>query len=99
MSSSTAQVRTGRCMRWGSVLGYRCPFGSLDGIRLARAFGNLHTVSVSAHGGLLALGTTVQKGQAILVENRNTWDEREFRVVYVTRPQDGKCRVGIEFVH
>ena len=54
---------------------------------------------MSAHGGLLALGATVQKGQVILVENRSTKEEQEFRVVYVKGPQDGKWRVGIEFAH
>lgn len=58
-----------------------------------------HTVSVSAHGGLLALGAPVQKGQTILIENRNTREEQEFRVVHVARRQDGKWRVGIEFAH
>jgi len=56
-------------------------------------------LSVNADGGLLALADRIQKGQAILIENRNTREEQEFRVVHVGQLQDGKWTVGIEFVH
>lgn len=56
-------------------------------------------ISVNAHGGLIALAANVQEGQTILVVNRNTREEQECRVVYLGSLQDGKWRVGVEFVH
>jgi hypothetical protein len=55
------------------------------------------TLSLSAHGGLLALAANVQKEQTILVENKTTRKEQECRVAYVGPPQNGKCPVGFEF--
>lgn len=55
------------------------------------------TLSVSAHGGLLALAATIEKGQTLLVENKNTRKEQECRVVYVGPAQNGKWPVGVEF--
>jgi hypothetical protein len=55
------------------------------------------TLSVSAHGGLLALAATVEKGQTLLVENKNTRKKQECRVVYVGPTHNGKWSVGIEF--
>ena len=56
-------------------------------------------LSVNAHGGLIALAAAVEKGQTILIENRNTREEREFRVVDVSSARDGKWHVGIEFAN
>jgi hypothetical protein len=56
-------------------------------------------LSVNAHGGLIALTTSVEKGQTILVENSNTREEREFQVVDVSPARDGKWHVGIEFAN
>ena len=53
--------------------------------------------SINAYGGLLALAARVQKGQIILIGNRNTREEQEFRVVHVGPARDGKWAVGIEF--
>ena len=56
------------------------------------------TLSLSAHGGLLALAANVQKEQTILVENRNTRKEQECRVAYIGPSQNGKYLVGFEFI-
>jgi hypothetical protein len=56
-------------------------------------------LSVNAHGGLIVLAAAVEKGQTILIENRNTREEREFRVVDVSSARDGKWHVGIEFAN
>jgi hypothetical protein len=56
-------------------------------------------LSVNAYGGSLALAARVQKGQTILLENRNSREAQEFRVAHVGQLQDGKWTVGIEFVH
>lgn len=55
------------------------------------------TLSVNAHGGLLALAATVERGQTILVENKNTRKEEECRVIDVRFAPNGKWAVGIEF--
>ena len=56
-------------------------------------------LSVSAHGGLLALAANVDKGQPILILNRQSNEEQQFRVVYVARGQGGKWKVGVELIH
>jgi hypothetical protein len=56
-----------------------------------------HSLAVSLHGGLLALSTTVEKGQILLVENRATRKQQECRVVYVGPLQSGRWPVGVEF--
>ncbi|HXJ16279.1 MAG TPA: hypothetical protein VNM68_03680 [Candidatus Polarisedimenticolia bacterium] len=56
-------------------------------------------LSVNAYGGSLALAARLQKGQTILLENRNSREAQEFRVVHVGQLRDGKWTLGIEFVH
>jgi len=56
-------------------------------------------LSVNANGGLLALAASVRPDQTILVENRKTREEQEFRVIQVGKLQEGKWSVGITFVH
>lgn len=55
------------------------------------------TLSVNANGALLELATAVQEGKSIFVENKNTLQEQECRVVYVGLPHNGKWQVGIAF--
>jgi hypothetical protein len=57
-----------------------------------------HMLSVSAHGGALALAARVEKGQRILVVNKITGEEQECRVVHVGSLQQGKWTVGIELM-
>lgn len=54
-------------------------------------------LSVSAHGGSLALAARVEKGQTILVVNKSSGEERECRVAHVGSLQCSKWTVGIEF--
>jgi hypothetical protein len=55
------------------------------------------TLSVNAQGGLLGLAATVEKGQTLVVENKNTRKEQECRVAYIGPTKNGKWSVGIEF--
>jgi hypothetical protein len=55
--------------------------------------------SLNANGALLILAAGVQTGQTLLVENKNTRQEQECRVVGVRPEQDGKWSVGVAFVH
>ncbi len=57
-----------------------------------------NTLSVNAHGGLLALTAMVQPGQTILLVNNNTQEEQQCRVVYVDREDDGQRKVGFELM-
>jgi hypothetical protein len=56
-------------------------------------------LSVNAHGGMLALAAVVNEGQAVLVQNRATGQERECRVTHLRLASDGKWEVGIAFMH
>ncbi len=56
------------------------------------------TLSVSAHGGMLALAAPVLVGQTILAVNEATGEEQEARVVYVEASVRGKAEVGIAFL-
>ncbi|MDP9146551.1 MAG: hypothetical protein M3N22_02750 [Acidobacteriota bacterium] len=58
---------------------------------------NSFSLSVSAHGVLLALKTPVTIGQHVLLLNRNNWDECEGHVAYIGQPHAGLTRVGIQF--
>jgi hypothetical protein len=56
------------------------------------------TVSVSPHGALLRLETTVIKGQTILLRDPSTNEALECSVVYLGNMQDGRREVGVSFV-
>ncbi len=55
------------------------------------------TLSVSAHGGMLALTAAVQSGQTILLVNEASREEQECHVVYVGSRKRGKAEVGLAF--
>jgi predicted CDP-diglyceride synthetase/phosphatidate cytidylyltransferase len=55
------------------------------------------TNAVSVHGGLLALDAKVKQGQAVLLVNAITEEERECHVVYVESKLWGKRKIGLEF--
>ena len=57
------------------------------------------TISVSAHGGAVALAARVREGQRLLVVNTRTREEQECRVAHVGPVKNGKWTVGIEFAH
>jgi hypothetical protein len=56
------------------------------------------TVTVSAHGALVMLGTKVALGQKLTLLNPKTWDEREGRVSFMGREHAGLAQVAIEFL-
>jgi len=56
------------------------------------------TLSVSAHGALVAMGTTVTLGQALFVRNPQTQEEAGAWVTRFGPPRGGMAQVGIEFV-
>ncbi len=55
------------------------------------------TVTVSAHGALLMLATSVALGQKIVVVNQINRDEREGRVAYRGPLHAGLSQVAVEF--
>jgi hypothetical protein len=55
------------------------------------------TVTVSAHGALLMLQTSVALGQRLIVLNPKNWDEQEARVAYKGAVYAGLAQVAIEF--
>ena len=56
------------------------------------------TVSVSPHGALLRIETTVVKGQIILLRDPATNEALECSVVYLGNARDGRREVGVSFV-
>jgi hypothetical protein len=100
MSALGPQLKWGRRLRRSKRLGlavHVCVYGQDAFRERFREFTRM--LSVNAHGGLIALAAAVEKGQTILVENRNTREEREFRVVDVGSARNGKWHVGIEFAN
>lgn len=100
MSALGPPLKWGRRLRRSKRLGLAvrvCVYGQDAFRERFREFTRM--LSVNAHGGLIALAAPVEKGQTMLVENRNTREEREFRVVDVSPARDGKWHVGIEFAN
>lgn len=54
-------------------------------------------LSVNAHGGLMVLKGSVQKGQTLRLVNRRTAEQQDCRVANVSAAPGGKRSVGIEF--
>ena len=57
------------------------------------------TLSVSAHGALVALTTTVTLGQALFLRNPQTQEEVGGWVTRFGPPRGGLAQIGIELVH
>jgi len=57
-----------------------------------------HTLSVSRCGGLIALSSSVNHGQNLLLTHTISRVSTECRVVYLGPPHQDKQQVGIEFV-
>jgi len=57
-----------------------------------------HTLSVSRHGGLIALRASVNWGQSLLLTDPFSRVSQECRVVYLGPEQQEKRQVGVEFL-
>lgn len=55
------------------------------------------TVSINAHGALIALTTHVRLGQKLLLISPKTWNKREGRVVRLSAAQGEWTEVAVEF--
>ncbi len=58
---------------------------------------NTETLVVSAHGALMALTDMVAPRQSLLVQNAESGEQLECRVVYVKRERAGPPKVAVEF--
>ena len=56
-----------------------------------------YAVSVNLHGGLIALGASVNRGQTLLISTTATHEAKEARVIHLGPMQQGKRLIGIEF--
>jgi hypothetical protein len=56
------------------------------------------TLVVNAHGALLTLAASVQKGQTLHMKNKATGEEQACRVAYAGTQSDGVAQVGLEFI-
>ncbi|HUC52659.1 MAG TPA: hypothetical protein VMR90_01345 [Candidatus Cybelea sp.] len=55
------------------------------------------TLVVNAHGALMALAETVTPEQKLLMQNTNTGEQEECRVVYIEKELTGPTKVAVEF--
>ncbi len=55
------------------------------------------TLVVSAHGALMALADKVAPKQTLLVQNIDSGEQQECRVVYVEKELTGPTKVALEF--
>ena len=60
-------------------------------------FENTQTLVVSAHGALMALTDLVAPKQRLFVQNTNSGEQQECRVVYVRKELTGPPKVAVEF--
>ena len=58
---------------------------------------NTQTLVVSAHGALMALTDKVAPRQKLVVQNPNSGEHQECRVVYVKKELTGPPTVAVEF--
>ena len=58
---------------------------------------NTQTLVVSAHGALMALTQMVAPKQRLIVQNTDSGEQQECRVVYVKRELTGPPKVAVEF--
>jgi hypothetical protein len=56
------------------------------------------TLVVSAHGALMVLAASVASKQRLLVQNVDSGEQQECRVVYVERLLTGPTQVAVEFM-
>lgn len=93
------QIKSKRRTRRSQRLGLSVPVLVYGEDMAGESFRELtRTVSVNANGGLIVLAATIEEGQTIFVENKNT-QKQECRVVHVGPARNGKWSVGIEFAH
>jgi PilZ domain len=59
--------------------------------------GDAYTLSVNAHGGLLEMGTRVDRGQKLILANPGTGVREPGRVVHCDKSQNGYFAVAFEF--
>ncbi|HKO03123.1 MAG TPA: hypothetical protein VJW51_00160 [Candidatus Acidoferrales bacterium] len=57
-----------------------------------------HTLAVNRYGGLVALRSSVNRGQSLMMTNTFSRVSKECRVVYLGPNQQDKRQVGVEFV-
>lgn len=55
------------------------------------------TLVVNAHGAVMVLGEKVPPKQRLLLQNINSGEQQECRVVYVKKERTGPTKVGVEF--
>lgn len=55
------------------------------------------TLIVSAHGALMALAEKVTPEQRLLMQNVDSGEQKECRVVYVAKERTGPTKVAVEF--
>jgi|SRR6516165_185273 len=100
MAPSASQIKLGRSSRRSQRLALSVAVQVYGRDVFGVSFRELTRMhSVNAHGGMVGLASPVRAGQTILVANRHTGEEQEFRVVQLGPLKAGRWSVGIEFAH
>ena len=58
---------------------------------------NTQTLVVSAHGALIPLKALVATKQRLLLQNTNSGEQQECRVVSINNELTGPCKIAVEF--
>lgn len=98
MATYSAQTSTNNNVRRSKRLEVFVPVLVYGTDRSGAPFRELtRTLSLSVKGALLALAAELREGQPVFVENKNTLQQQECRVVYVGPRKNEKRAVGVEF--
>jgi hypothetical protein len=97
--SSTAVLSINKRLRRSKRLGLSVPVVVHGKDASGAAFRELTRAGcLNANGALLTLSCAVELGQTVVVQNQNTRLEQECRVVNRGGAENGKWKVGVEFV-
>lgn len=97
--STTAILSTARRVRRSKRLGLSVPVGVQGKDSSGAPFSELTRAGwLNANGAQLTLSSLVEVQQTLRIENKNTREEEECRVVSVGAGEDGKWKVGVEFI-
>lgn len=98
MASYSPQINAKNSGRRSKRLGLAVPVLVHGMEKSGKPFRELtRTLSLSANGALLSLAADLREGQPIVVENKNTLQQQECRVVYVGPLRNAKRAFGLAF--
>ncbi len=97
--TSSGETKTRSAARRSQRISLRVPISVFEPGKETKKFliEQTYAVSVNLHGGLIALGASVTRGQKLLIGTTATHEVKEARVIHLGPMQHGKRLIGIEF--